>query len=130
MLPKIHVHLSPSNAYSFNSPLRIIVVSRRLERQEGSVGRVDKANGVGEELARKVEEDEEHDQGATTDGQVSLGDSGLCLELVQLRDLAELLVQLGVIVACCKSKSGKGMSGVGGMGTMEAACVIVCVPLA
>lgn len=129
-MPMIHVHLSPSNAYSFNSPLPIVVVSRRLERQEGSVGRVDKANGVGEELARKVEEDEERDQGTSTDGQVCLGDSGLRLELVQLRDLAEFLVQLGVIVACYKSKSGRRMSGVGGMDTMEVTCMFVCVPLA
>lgn len=89
-----------SNFPDTDSPLSIIIVSHRLERLEGAVGRVDKANGVGEELARKVEEDKERDQGATADGHVCLGHTGLCLKLVQLWDLAELLVQLSVVVAC------------------------------
>lgn len=79
-------------------PLRVIARLAREQGLERVVGRDDESGGVDEELAGDVEEDEEEVEGAEAEDDVDLGHVGLLLELLQLRVLGELLVELRQVV--------------------------------
>lgn len=80
-------------------PLLVILLLGGLEGLEGTVGGVDEAEEVGEELAGEVEEDHQEDEGSGTKGNVGLGNTSGSLKLDQLGDLVQLLVELSDVVA-------------------------------
>jgi len=78
-------------------PLGVIGLASAEEGLKGVVGRDDEAGGVDKELSSNVEEDQEEVQGAEAEDDVDLGHIGLLLELLQLRVLGQLLVELGQV---------------------------------
>ena len=78
-------------------PLGVIALAGGEEGLEGVVGGDDEAGGVDEELSSNVEEDQEEVEGTEAKDDVDLGHIGLLLELLQLRVLGQLLVELGQV---------------------------------
>jgi hypothetical protein len=86
---------------TYGQPLGVITLASAEERLEGVVGGDNEAGGVDEELSSNVEEDKEEVEGAEAENNVNLGHVGLLLELLQLRVLGKLLVELRQVELCC-----------------------------
>lgn len=76
---------------TYSEPLGIILLGGSKERIERVVSGEDKASEVGEELASKVEDDEEEVESNEADGGIGLGNTGGLLEVVEGRVLGQLL---------------------------------------
>jgi hypothetical protein len=86
---------------TYGQPLGVITLASAEERLEGVVGGDNEAGGVDEELSSNVEEDKEEVEGAEAENNVNLGHVGLLLELLQLRVLGKLLVELRQVELRC-----------------------------
>lgn len=78
---------------TYGQPLGIILSVVSEQSGEGVVTGNDETSKVGEELATKVEDDEEEVQRTSADHCVGLGDARLLLEVVDSRVLGELRIE-------------------------------------
>lgn len=83
-----------SKADPIGEPLRVVSLAYSEESLQGIVGWDDESSEVGEELASKVEEDEEEIQEADTADNINLGDIGLLLKVNEHGVFAKLFVEL------------------------------------
>lgn len=90
------VHSDLKQRFTYGQPLRVIGLGGGEEGLERVVGREDEAGNVDEELAGNVEEDEREVERSEAEDNVDLGHAGLLLELVQLRVLRQLPVEIYV----------------------------------
>lgn len=83
-----------SEADPVGEPLRVVSLANSEESLQGIVGWDDKTSKVGEELASKVEEDQEEIQEADTADNINLGDICLLLKVYEHRIFAKLFIEL------------------------------------
>lgn len=68
---------------TYGQPLSVISLARCEQSFERVVARDDETSQVGQELAGKVEDDEEEVEGGHTNDGVGLGHTGLLLQVVE-----------------------------------------------